>query len=82
MKETQRYQLRNCAGKHWLLDMWQEDNSYKAPIAINETGALIISTYLDTEDIDKTAKMLQEAYEIEWEEALQDVQDFLRQLHL
>lgn len=82
MGDKKRYQLRHCAGKYWLLDMEQADNAYKPPIAINETGALIIGTYLETEDVEKVAGKLQQTYEIEWEEALADARDFLRQLQL
>lgn len=62
--------------------MEQADFAYRPPIAINETGALIIGTYLETEDVGKTAASLSEAYGIDLEEAIQDVRDFLSQLHL
>lgn len=82
MRSHKRYQLRAAAGKYWLLDMGQEDNSYRAPVAMNETGALILETYWDTGDPERTARVLQETYEIDFEEALTDVKDFLSSLHL
>lgn len=77
-----RYQLRKCAGKTWLLDMEQTIGAYHAPVALNETAALILGSYLETEDLKKTAAVLQETYEIDEQEALTDVRDFLKQFHL
>lgn len=80
MAAKDRYQLRFCAGKHWLLDMEQADGEFRAPMVINETAALILRHYFETEDLEKTAIVLQETYEIDKEEALQDVRDFLNSL--
>ncbi len=82
MSEHRRYQLRTAAGKYWLLDMEQSPENYRAPLAMNETGALILETYWKTGDQEKTAAMLQETYGIDPEDALTDVRDFLESLHL
>lgn len=80
MKGKQRYQLRQAAGKFWLLDMEQEAGVYRAPVAMNETGAMILNSYWETGDPESAAKALHDEYEIEMDEALRDVSDFLNQL--
>ena len=80
MRGKERYQLRRAAGKYWLLDMEQAGGDYKAPVAMNETGAMILNSYWRADDPEEAAKVLSETYEIELEEALTDVKEFLRQL--
>lgn len=80
MKGKERYQLRQAAGKYWLLDMEQSAGKYVAPVAMNETGALILENFWEENDPSKAAKVLSETYEISLEEALEDVNAFLGQL--
>ena len=80
MKGKERYQLRRAAGKFWLLDMEQEMGKYRAPIAMNETGAMILQGFWETGKEEDAAKALSETYEIDLEEALADVREFLQQL--
>ncbi|MBP5282094.1 MAG: PqqD family protein [Lachnospiraceae bacterium] len=80
MSGKERYQLRHAAGKYWLLDMTQDAKGYRAPVAMNETGAIILNNFWATNDEQATAKVLSDTYEIDLEEALADVRTFLRQL--
>ncbi|MBQ1849163.1 MAG: PqqD family protein [Lachnospiraceae bacterium] len=80
MSETQRYQLREAAGKYWLLDMEQKPGKYFPPIAMNETGAMILTSYWKKNDPKDAATLLSDTYEITLEEALSDVNDFLSDL--
>ena len=80
MEGNQKYKLRHAAGKYWLLDMEQKDGTYRAPVAMNETGAMILEHYFRTKDPNAVAQILRDAYEIEFEEALTDVKDFLSQI--
>lgn len=80
MSGNERYQLRHAAGKYWLLDMQQPDRGYNAPVAVNDSGAMILEIYLKTGDMEAAAQKLREEYEIEKDEALADVKDFLEQL--
>ena len=80
MNGKQRYQLRRAAGKYWLLDMEQSAGRYAAPVAMNETGALILESFWEANDPLGAAKALSETYEISQEEALEDVNAFLDQL--
>ena len=80
MQGTKRYQLRQAAGKYWLLDMQQEPGRYRAPVAMNETGAIILEHYWEQKDPMDAARALSETYEIKLEEALPDVNAFLEEL--
>ena len=80
MTETKRYQLRHAAGQFWLLDMQQEPEKYRAPVAMNETGAMILEHYWKRNDPMDAARALSETYEISLEEALPDVKAFLEEL--
>lgn len=75
-----RYQLRTAAGKYWLMDMGQKAGNYRAPVAMNETGAMILEYFWKSGDTKEPAKVLSETYEIDLEEAQADVNEFLNQL--
>ena len=76
----ERYQLRAAAGKYWLLDMEQNADRYRAPVAMNETGAIILKNYWESGTAEGAAKVLSETYEIDLKDAFADVKDFLNQL--
>lgn len=80
MSGKERYQLRHAAGKYWLLDMKGEAGTYRAPVAMNETGAIILNSYWDKGNEEGAAEVLSETYEIDAGEALGDVKAFLGQL--
>ena len=80
MADQQRYQLRHAGGKYWLLDLKQDPGRYRAPIAVNETAAMILNCIWDKGDPKAAAKVLSETYEIEPGEALADVNAFLEDL--
>lgn len=80
--QHKRYQLRAAAGKYWLLDVEQTGGTYRAPLAMNESGAMILETYWKTGSLEETAEMMHETFEIGKEEALQDAREFLQSLHL
>lgn len=80
MRGKEHYQLRRAAGKYWLLDMEQEPQKYKAPVAMNETGAMILQSFWEAGRAEDAAKTLSDTYEIDLEEALGDVKEFLQQL--
>lgn len=76
----ERYQLRAAAGKYWLLDMEQNADCYRAPVAMNETGAIILKSFWESGGAEGAAKVLSETYEIDLSDALSDVKEFLGQL--
>ena len=80
MEGKQKYQLRHAAGSYWLLDMEQKDGTYRAPVAVNETGAMILEHFFRTKDPSEVAGVLRDVYEIDFKEALSDVNSFLSQL--
>ena len=80
MNGKERYQMRHAAGQYWLLDMEQKPGKYKAPLALNETGAMILENFWEQGNPEAAAKALSEEYEIGMDEALADVTEFLGQL--
>lgn len=80
MGEKERYKLRQAAGNYWLLDMEQKPGNYREPVAVNETGAMILQNYLETAKELEAAAVLSKEYEIGMDEALEDVRGFLEQL--
>jgi hypothetical protein len=70
------YQLRRAAGKYWLLDM-QQGFDYHSPICLNESGAYLWQLYQKGCTREEIAGQLSREFELEWEEAWQDTNDFL-----
>ena len=75
-----RYQIREAAGRFWLIDMEQSAGAYCPPVGMNESGAIILKSFLETGDVKQCALKLQEEFGIEVQEAEEDAEDFLRQL--
>ncbi len=81
MHEKKRYQLRYAAGLYWLLDMEQTGEIYKKPVTMNECGAYIWQNYIESASEEEIADMLHMRYDISCEEALEDIREFIQQLH-
>lgn len=75
-----RYQLRSAAGQYWLIDMEQNGSNYIPPVGMNETGAMILESFLKGGNVDACAAKLQEEYGIDFAEAKEDAAAFLDQL--
>ncbi len=75
-----RYQIREAAGQFWLIDMEQPAAAYFPPVGMNESGAIILKTFLETGDEKKCAVKLQEEFGIGLQEAETDAREFLEQL--
>ncbi len=80
MHEKKRYQLRYAAGLYWLLDMEQTGEIYKKPVTMNECGAYIWQNYIKSVSEEEIADMLHMRYGISYEEALEDIREFIEQL--
>lgn len=72
-----RYQLRYAGGQYWLLDMKQEGFNYKAPISFNETGMYIYQGLENKDSIQTIAENISHRFEINIENALRDVNEFI-----
>ena len=75
-----RYQIREAAGRFWLIDMEQSAETYCPPVGMNESGAIILKSFLETGDVKQCAQKLREEFGIELQEAEEDAKDFLAQL--
>lgn len=69
IKIDNRYQLRYAAGMYFLLDMEQSRDTYKRPLQMNSTGALIIEKLLEGLSKEEVVDCLYEEYR---EEAVND----------
>jgi pilus assembly protein TadC len=78
--QTKDYQLRYAAGKYWLLAMSQQGFAYRRPIALNESGARLWKLLAEGLDRREAAGRLAEEYGLAENEALRDVDSFIRQL--
>lgn len=76
----QRFQLRKTAGTYYLLDMEQIGVPYRPPISVNESGALIWRLWEEGKKDEEVAHYLCATYDIEHEDALDDVRDFRAQI--
>ena len=80
MQKQSRFQLRRAAGMYWLFDLYPEQETYRAPLVLNEIGAEIVIQLLHDKNDKDIANALHEKYGISTEEAVQDVQLFCAQL--
>lgn len=75
------YQLRYAAGMYWLLNTKQQGLNYIRPLSLNECGAYLWRKLAGGSDKTEIVNKLCEEYGLEREEALSDVEDFLKQLN-
>lgn len=75
-----RYQIREAAGQFWLIDMEQSAAAYFPPVGMNESGAVILRSFLETGDVKQCAVKLREEYGIDLQEAENDAKEFLEQI--
>lgn len=74
------YQLREAAGFYWLIDMKQSGETWRPPLQLNETGALLFAGIYDGRTKEELAGELAERYQLPMEEMEADVEAFLTQL--
>lgn len=72
-----KYQVRYAGGNYWLLDMEQNGLNYKIPPALNETGIYIYRKLCEGQSAAIIAQNLHEDFDIEVDEALEDVKFFI-----
>lgn len=74
------YQLRYAAGMYWLLNTKQRGFHYIRPLSFNECGADLWRMLSQGADQTEIVDRLCDEYALSREEALRDVEDFLKQL--
>ena len=75
------FELHKVAGTFLLVDMKQSGENYIKPIEINEVGADIFSKAKEGKNEEEIAEFLKEEYGITFDEALNDVKDFIGSLN-
>lgn len=76
----QEYQLRHAAGLYWLIDTEQPGIPYKKPIPMNDVGAEIWKLLAQGMIQEQIADILSKQYSISKAEAVQDMEQFIKQL--
>ncbi len=79
--EYSDYQLRYAAGTYWLLNTKQRGLNYIRPLSLNDCGAYLWRMLSEGNDKAKIVDKLCEEYGLKREEALGDVEDFLKLLN-
>lgn len=77
---TRKFQLRHAAGLYWLLDMEQDEKSYKNPLPMNEMGAEIFKLMQEGKNNLQIAEILVGRYSSKPEDVLRDIVGFEMQL--
>lgn len=74
------YQLRQAAGKYWLLHMTQQGMPYERPVQLNSMGAKMWRLFSEGKTAEQVTELLMQEYGIEAEELKADVGMFCLQL--
>lgn len=79
-KKISEYQLREAAGKHWILHMTQKGIPYEAPFSVNAVAAEVWKGLQVGESRSDIAEKLSKKYGTPKVELQQDIQLFVEQL--
>lgn len=74
------YQVRKAAGTYWLLNMEQDGLIFQKPVPLNESGAGIWQLLEEGKKPEQIAVIFAGEYGILAQEALEDIQQFIKQL--
>ena len=74
------YQLRQAAGKYWLLHMEQKGIPYERPLQLNRIGAEMWELLTEKKTTEQIVEYLAREYEVSAEEIKEDIQQFYHQL--
>lgn len=75
-----RYQIRYAAGVYWVLDMRQNGKEPVRPVMLNESGAGLLRMLLNNQPREALVEYLCQLYELDRQQAKQDVADFVEQM--
>lgn len=76
------YQLRQAAGKYWLLHMEQKGIPYERPLQLNYIGAEMWKLFQTGNTMEQVVKYLVKEYDAGEEEIRADVRQFCCQLEV
>ncbi len=74
------YQLRQAAGKYWLLHMEQKGVPYERPLQLNQMGAELWKLLQEGKTTEQVIKDFVIRYDVPEEEIRDDVMQFRHQL--
>lgn len=74
------YQLRQAAGKYWLLHMEQKGIPYERPLQLNSVGANMWKLLQEGNTTEQMVECLTQEYEVTPEEIREDIKLFYQQL--
>lgn len=74
------YLLRYACGSYWIIKISRGNEPYTAPIITNETGCYIWNCLKENHTAHQTAAFLAELYQIPYQEALRDTNEFIQLL--
>ena len=80
MKLSNDYMLRKICGETLIMPVGEKTKEYNGIFTLSETGAFLLSAFIDGADADAAAKKLTEEFEIDENNARRDVDEFLEQL--
>ena len=74
------YQLRQAAGKYWLLHMEQKGVPYERPLKLNQAGAEMWTLLQEGKTTEQIVEYLAREYEVSAEKIIEDIKQFYHQL--
>lgn len=80
MAFNSEYALEHAAGTWWIIKCAQTPDRYTPPVPVNDSGAEIFMGFIGNKTAEEIAMQLASEYGISVEEALADVNAFVRQL--
>lgn len=80
MAFNSEYALEHAAGTWWIIKCAQTSDRYTPPVPVNDSGAEIFRGFIGNKTAEEIAMQLASEYGISVEEALADVNAFVRQL--
>ena len=80
MKLNENFVLRQVAGNWVVLPMGGKEVSFNGMIKLNESGAMLWGLLAQGRGREELADMLTKAYDVDYDTALSDVDEFLSRL--
>lgn len=74
------YILRYASDSYWIIKVPKDKEPYTAPVITNETGGYIWNCLKRNNTAQETAAFLAKLYQIPYEEALKDTNEFIQLL--
>ena len=80
MKIKDGFAMRNIAGNNIVVPIGKNALDFNGMITLNETGGFLWNCFQNDISIDDAAKMLENEYEVSFEQAKSDAESFVNKL--